>query len=77
MQTTTTARAPPIQFARPRRPAGVGRAGCILPSRAAEGVSRWPRAERVDWHNYSNEHNGWFISDAIHPTDTGAEAHVN
>lgn len=44
--------------------------------RAAEGVSRWPQAERVDWHSYSNGQAEWFSDDAIHPTYTGAEAYV-
>jgi peptidoglycan/LPS O-acetylase OafA/YrhL len=48
----------------------------IVNNQLAEGVSRWPQAELIDWHQLSKSHSGWFGADSVHPTSTGTAAYV-
>lgn len=44
--------------------------------RLAEGISRWPQAELLDWNALSAIETGWFVEDKTHLSNAGGEAYV-
>lgn len=43
----------------------------------ADGVSRHPNANLVDWRQFSGCHADWFANDGFHLTDVGAQNYAN
>jgi hypothetical protein len=38
--------------------------------------TRWPNAHVIDWHDYANGHDGWFVNDGFHLTAAGQQAYA-
>lgn len=36
---------------------------------------RWPNAHVIDWHEYANGHDDWFVTDGFHLTPRGQQAY--
>jgi hypothetical protein len=43
----------------------------------AEGKTRWPEAELIDWDALAHGEQSWFIEDQTHLSYAGSEAYVN
>lgn len=44
--------------------------------RLAADVQKYPNAHLIDWHDFADPHNNWFVSDGIHLTPAGAEGYA-
>ena len=38
--------------------------------------SRWPNAHVIEWHDFANSHNDWFVNDGFHLTAAGQLAYA-
>jgi peptidoglycan/LPS O-acetylase OafA/YrhL len=43
----------------------------------ADGVTRWPNAELLDWHGFSNDRPALFAADGVHLTEAGMAAYAS
>jgi hypothetical protein len=46
-------------------------------TRLHTGAQRWPNARVVEWHDFANPHDDWFVSDGVHLTDLGQQGYAN
>ena len=44
--------------------------------RLATDTVKYPNAHLIDWHDWSNQHPDWFVSDGIHLTAAGAQGYA-
>jgi peptidoglycan/LPS O-acetylase OafA/YrhL len=45
--------------------------------RLAADVRKYPNAHLIDWHDWGNQHNDWFVADGVHLTGAGARGYAD
>jgi peptidoglycan/LPS O-acetylase OafA/YrhL len=48
----------------------------IVNQRLHAGAQRWHNVHIIEWHDYANPHNDWFVGDGVHLTDAGQQGYA-